>query len=158
MIRIAPVREAAEIEAAAALFAEYAASLGIDLEFQCFAEELAGLPGAYAPPRGALLLAADGELALGCVALRPFAWPDVAELKRLYLRPEARGRDLGRRLAESALAAARAAGYRRVLLDTLLSMAAAAELYRSLGFVEIEAYRFNPVAGARYYGLTLGED
>lgn len=155
MGQIVQVRTAAEVEVVATLFREYAASLGVDLSFQGFAEELATLPGAYAPPRGALLLASEEGKPLGCVGLRPLDWPEVAELKRLYVRPKARGKALGRRLSEAAIAAAKAAGYRSVRLDTLPSMAAAQRLYEALGFRETEAYRFNPVPGTRYMELAL---
>jgi putative acetyltransferase len=136
------------------LFEEYAASLPFDLDFQGFADELAGLPGAYAPPRGRLLLALDGGSAVGCVALRPVDG-QTAELKRLYVRPRARGTGAGRRLTESAVAAARAAGYERIVLDTVPGMEAAQALYRSLGFADTAPYRFNPVDGASFLELRL---
>jgi len=137
-----------------ALFQEYQAAIGLDLCFQGFARELAGLPGAYARPAGCLLLAEDGDRVLGCVGLRPFAGRD-AELKRLWVRPTARCRALGEALVHDAIAVARQAGYARVLLDTLPSMDAALRLYRRVGFVPTAPYRPNPVAGAVYLTLTL---
>jgi ribosomal protein S18 acetylase RimI-like enzyme len=135
------------------LFEEYAAALGVGLGFQDFERELAELPGEYAPPGGRLLLALDPE-PVGCVALRPYE-PGTCEMKRLYVRPESRGTGLGRRLVEAIVAAGRDAGYERMRLDTMPSMEAARALYRSLGFVEIEAYRFNPVHGTTYFELAL---
>ncbi|WP_174862207.1 GNAT family N-acetyltransferase [Comamonas jiangduensis] len=138
---------------AAQLFREYADSLGLDLAFQNFDNELAQLPGDYAAPRGALLLAyVDGALA-GCCALRPLDnadIPNAAEMKRLYVRPAFRGFGLGRQLAETILDAARQAGYTSVLLDTLDDMEAARNLYADLGFQSIEPYYHNPIPGAHY--------
>jgi ribosomal protein S18 acetylase RimI-like enzyme len=135
------------------LFEEYAASLGVDLGFQDFDRELADLPGEYVPPAGRVLLALAPEPA-GCVALRPFE-PHLCEMKRLYVRPAFRGTGLGRQLAEAIVAAGLEAGYQRMRLDTLPTMAAARGLYESLGFVEIEAYRPNPVHGTTYFELPL---
>jgi ribosomal protein S18 acetylase RimI-like enzyme len=143
-----------EVNAARRLFAEYAASLDVDLGFQGFSAELEELPGDYAPPSGALLLAMDDEEAVGCVALRPFDPPCIAEMKRLYVVPSARDRGIGARLAAAALREARAAGYARVRLDTLSSMRAAQRLYEGLGFRDIRAYRHNPHE-ARYLELDL---
>ncbi len=135
------------------LFQEYAVDLDIDLGFQGFDEEVATLPGDYAPPRGALLLAwVDGSPA-GCCALRPLDtsdYPNAAEMKRLYVRKAFRGFGLGRHLAEATLDAARQAGYASVLLDTLDDMEAARALYAELGFEEIPPYYHNPVIGAHY--------
>jgi GNAT superfamily N-acetyltransferase len=137
------------------LFEEYADSLEVDLGFQDFDRELAELPGDYAPPSGRLLLALDGDEPAGCVGLRPFE-PGVCEMKRLYVRTAYRGTGLGRVLAERIVEAGRDAGYERMRLDTLPTMAAARGLYLSLGFVEIDAYRPNPVHGTTYFELALG--
>jgi ribosomal protein S18 acetylase RimI-like enzyme len=134
-----------------ALLLEYEASLGVSLNFQNFDEEVAELPGAYAAPGGALLLAAGGA---GCVALRRID-DETCELKRLYVRPFARGSGLGRQLTLAALDRARKLGYHSVRLDTLPGMERAQALYRELGFREIPPYRANPVAGARFLELTL---
>lgn len=145
---------AERVPVARGLFEEYAAALGIDLGFQDFDRELAELPGEYSPPAGRLLLALDGDEPAGCVGLRPFA-PGVCEMKRLYVRAAHRGSGLGRLLAERIVEAGRDAGYDRMRLDTLPTMGAARALYESLGFVEIEAYRPNPVHGTTYFELAL---
>ena len=152
IIRAADV---ADIAAARALFLEYEKSLGIDLAFQDFAHELADLPGEYSPPSGSLLLAVGDGIATGCVAVRSFDGLNVAELKRLYVRPSARGRGLGLRLADSAIAAAREVGYKAIRLDTLPTMTSAQALYRRLGFREIDPYRFNPIPSTSYWELRL---
>lgn len=136
------------------LFLEYAASLDFSLRFQGFDREAAALPGEYAPPGGALLLAVEAETAIGCVALRRIDGR-TCEMKRLYVRPGARGRGVGRLLAEAVLVEARRIGYARMKLDTVASMDAANALYRSLGFVSTTAYRFNPLDDARYLALDL---
>jgi len=153
---IEPVRET-EIEAARILFSEYAASLGFDLCFQDFEKELRELPGEYAPPDGCLLLAHDGEKALGCVALRRID-EQTCEMKRLYVRPEARGQRLGRKLAEAVIAEARRIGYHCMRLDTLPSMSEAIVLYRTLGFRATAEYRYNPMPGAIFMELKLVPD
>jgi len=158
-IDIAPARLPDDVGVVRDLFAEYADSLGVDLAFQGFTEELAQLPGKYAPPRGVILLARDDAgAALGCVALRPWPQPGVCEIKRLYVRPAARGQALGRRLAEAVIAWAAQAGYVRVLLDTLASMQAARQLYVALGFRAVAPYYDNPVPGTWYMALELGSD
>lgn len=147
-----------ELGAAREIFREYAVELGVDLCFQSFDAELASLPGDYAEPRGALLLAlVEGEVA-GCCALRPLDTADyanAAEMKRLYVRKAFRGFGLGRQLAEAVLDAARQAGYDCVLLDTLDDMEAARALYDDLGFKDIPPYYHNPIAGAHYLKADL---
>ncbi|HKB06486.1 MAG TPA: GNAT family N-acetyltransferase [Gemmataceae bacterium] len=153
---IRPARVPDEVPAVRDLFRAYAAGLGVDLCFQSFAAELAGLPGAYAPPAGRLLVADAGNELAGCVALRPHG-PGVGEMKRLYVRPEFRGRGLGRELINRVMAEAAAAGYRELVLDTLPVMGEAIALYRSAGFVETGAYTFNPVPGALYFRRPLAD-
>jgi GNAT superfamily N-acetyltransferase len=151
---VRPARGPAEIEAVRRLFSEYAAELGVDLGFQGFAEELTTLPGAYAEPRGVLLLAWADDVPAGCAGVRPLG-ADGCELKRLFVRPPYRGRGLARRLSTAALDAARSLGYRRIRLDTLPGMIEAQRLYRELGFREIAPYRPNPVPGAIFLELDL---
>ena len=174
-LAITPARGEEDLAAVARLFREYQISIGVDLCFQGFEEELATLPGLYAPPRGEILMARAGRASAGVVALRPLPNYDGArltcggagfegntgesrglcEMKRLYVRPAFRAAKLGRRLAERVIAEARRLGYRRLVLDTLQDMAAAQALYRTLGFSEIEAYYENPLPGVRYFGLAL---
>ncbi len=136
------------------LFREYAESVGVDLCFQGFEQELAELPGDYVPPRGILLLGLVDGRSAGCIGVRPFQ-ADTCEMKRLYVRPAYQGRGCGLLLAQRAIEWATSAGYSRMVLDTLPSMATAQRLYESLGFVDIPPYRFNPVPGARYMALRL---
>ncbi len=151
------VREAAasDMDGVRELFREYQLWLGVDLCFQSFEEELATLPGKYAPPRGKLLLAeVDGRLA-GVIGLRPLA-EDICEMKRLYVRDWAKGQGIGRALVDRLVAEARALGYRAMRLDTLQStMPQANHLYDQLGFREIPAYYANPVPHVRYLELIL---
>jgi len=136
------------------LFEEYAASLSVDLCFQNFQQELAGLPGDYVPPTGRLLMVTDGACAAGCVALRRID-DETCEMKRLYVRPAFRGHGLGKTLADAIISEARAAGYQRMRLDTLPEMKQAISLYESLGFRPIAAYRHNPIAGALFLEMDL---
>ncbi len=147
------------IEAARLIFREYAQSLGIDLGFQDFENELDSLPGEYGHPDGQLLLSMiDGEVA-GCCAFRPMPDADVAnacEMKRLYVRPAFRRFGLGRLMAQRLLDDARRAGYSAMLLDTLDDMESARGLYATLGFETIPPYYYNPIPGAHYLKADLG--
>ena len=146
---------AVQVEQARQLILEYADSLGFSLDFQHFDDELKNLPGAYAPPRGRLLLAYHQGRAAGCVALRPLDH-HIAEMKRLYVHPDYRGKGVGRALVDGVIAEARSIGYERMRLDTIeSSMTDAIALYRRKGFREIAAYRTNPIAGALYLELLL---
>ncbi|MDT5271538.1 MAG: hypothetical protein QOH49_3724 [Acidobacteriota bacterium] len=153
-MRLTRVEIDEQVEQARTLFNEYAEATGVDLCFQNFGHELATLPGDYAPPSGRLILACEGEEVAGCVALRKVD-ETVCEMKRLYVRPAFRSTGLGRTLTESIVGEARSIGYERMRLDTLPSMRSAIALYRSLGFREIEPYRFNPIEGALYMELEL---
>ena len=154
-MKLIQAQSAAEIEQARTLFEEYAAGLGLSLCFQNFDKELADLPGRYASPNGRLLLAFVDDQLAGCVALRKID-DGVCEMKRLFVREDFRGQELGRRLIDAVIEAAREIGYRQMRLDTLpMKMKSAIGLYRSLGFKEIEPYYENPVAGAMFMELTL---
>jgi len=163
-LAISPARGEDDLAAVARLFREYQISIGTDLCFQGFEEELATLPGHYAPPKGEILMARAGRAAAGVVALRPLpkydapgaVTPDgTCEMKRLYVRPAFRAAKLGRHLAERVIAEAQRLGYRRLVLDTLKDMTAAQALYRTMGFSEIDAYYKNPLPGVRYFALTF---
>ena len=153
--RLAQVRgPGKDLDEARALFEEYARSLDFDLDFQGFAQEVATLPGEYAPPRGRLMLARVGKTAAGCVALHGLDG-GTAEMKRLYVRPQFRQAGIGRALVQAVLTEAKKLGYTRLRLDTVPAMREATALYRSLGFFEVPAYRENPVPGALFLERTL---
>jgi GNAT superfamily N-acetyltransferase len=150
---IAPL-DMRDVPAVRGLLREYADGVGVSLDFQGFGRELTELPGAYAPPRGAFLVARVGDELAACVALRPLDG-DACEMKRLFVRPTARGLGLGERLARAVIGEARRLGYRRMRLDTLPTMGTAQSLYERLGFRDIAPYTDNPVAGTRFLELTL---
>ena len=144
------IEAATDLAAVRELITEYAASLGVDLSFQHIEEELATLETFYEM----ILTAREAEGIAGCIALRRVN-DDICEMKRLYIRPQFRGRGIGRQLVQAIIDAARARGYARMRLDTLPSMGDAMRLYESFGFVDIPPYRYNPVEGTRYMELAL---
>jgi len=155
VLRITQATTSNDLEEARTLFKEYEAGLGISLCFQSFDQELANLPGDYAPPQGRLLLAREHDQLLGCIALRPVG-PTTCEMKRLFVRPEYRARGLGRVLVEAIIEEARKIGYASMRLDTLPSkMDRAIALYRSIGFVEIPPYYNTPVDTTTFMELDL---
>ena len=158
IIDIQPLTDLSELASVRSLLAEYANSLPVDLCFQNFEAELAALPGDYAAPRGALMLARSRQELVGCCALRPLDavdYPNACEMKRLYVRPALRGCGLGRRLAEAVMEAAQQAGYACMLLDTLSEMETARAMYQDLGFSEVPPYYYNPIEGAHYLMARL---
>ncbi len=154
MLKIFPAETNEDIELARDLFEEYADSLGIDLGFQNFEEELANLPGCYARPDGCILLARYNEEIAGCVALRKLS-DGICEGKRLYVRQRFRGLKIGRKLVEAIVAEARKIGYTRMRGDTLASMTAAQALYASIGFKQIKPYYYNPIEGTVFMEIEL---
>lgn len=148
------VANGADLDTVRDLFREYEAQIGVDLCFQNFTAELAGLPGEYAPPTGTLLVAVENGAIAGCVAAH--RWDATScEMKRLFVRPGFQGCGMGRGLTNAVITWARDHGYGRVLLDTLPSMRSAQRMYEHLGFRDTEPYRPNPVEGTRYMALTL---
>jgi putative acetyltransferase len=151
---VTPARDDDAVATIRALFREYAAAIGSDLEYQGFSAELAALPSPYTAPWGALLIANAGTAVAGCAALRRLD-ANSGEMKRLYVRAAYRSSGAGRRLVEAVIDAARRAGYRELRLDTLPSMLAAQALYLRLGFVEIAAYNDTHLPGTRFFALDL---
>jgi GNAT superfamily N-acetyltransferase len=151
---IRPATTAADLAAVRELVREYADSLGFNLHFQQFEQELADLPGGYGPPGGCLLLAMAAGIPGGCVGVRPLEG-EICEMKRLYVRPQARKSGLGRALAEAAISFGARAGYERMRLDTLPTMDQARALYAALGFTPIPPYRYNPIPDTLYLELKL---
>lgn len=153
---MARVGTAAEIESFKALVEEYVSSLPFSLDFQDVERELGELSEEYGPPHGAAFLALDAKVPVGCVGLRRFGETGLdAELKRMYVRPHARGRGYGAALCGAAIRAASELGYERIVLDTVAEMTSAAAVYKKAGFSEISPYRENPLASARFYELRL---
>jgi len=142
------------IAVAKQLFDEYAESLGFPLDFQDFDKELDNLPGEYSPPEGCILLLGYKSSPVGCIALRKIEG-SVCEMKRMYVKPEFRGQGIGKMVAHEIIKRAREIGYQKMRLDTLESMEIATKLYKSMGFKEIEAYRYNPLEDAMYMELEL---
>jgi ribosomal protein S18 acetylase RimI-like enzyme len=150
-------RGPADMATAREMFVEYQDWLGVDLCFQDFENEIAGLPGKYAPPGGEIFIARDGDVVAGIVAVRPVgaAAQKLSEMKRLYVRNHWRGQGLGRTLADLAVDFATGAGYRRMVLDTLPQLEAAKTMYGRMGFVETDPYYENPISGVVYMEKTL---
>ena len=152
--KIIQATEKNQISSVKELFLEYAESLNFKLCFQDFDKELESLPGDYSPPDGRLYIALYENKPVGCIALRKFM-DSVCEMKRLYVRPQFRGNNIGKKLVELLIEDARKIGYKKMVLDTVPSMQTAQKLYRSFGFCEIKPYRINPVKGAKYMELKL---
>ena len=154
MLKLVKVTGGEDLSHVRELFLAYAEWIGIDLSFQNFNNELENLPGDYAPPGGCLLLALYDDQPAGCVAVRKID-AEICEMKRLYVTPEFNGLGIGKRLATEIIAEAKRLGYAKMRLDTMPKMAPAQKLYRSLGFKEIEPYRYNPVEGTIFMELDL---
>jgi ribosomal protein S18 acetylase RimI-like enzyme len=154
-LEIRRIGEGPEIDLFREMAREYAVWLNVDLCFQDFDNEMAGLPGKYAEPAGCILIAYVDGVPAGCVALAPFEGTEVCEMKRLWVRPGNRGLGIGKKLAVAIIEAAAAAGYREMRLDTLPHLDTAVAIYRDLGFNEISAYYHNPLDGVLYMGRSL---
>ena len=156
MTEIYTARLPDEITVIKDLFQEYAESLNFDLDFQDFSQELETLPGTYSAPKGSILVAKENGETLGCVAVRPLG-SEICEMKRLYVKPAHRGKKVGRELAVAIIEEAKRLGYKAMRLDTVEAMKEASALYWALGFQQIDAYYYNPLPGAMYFELKLGE-
>lgn len=154
MMKFVHVNSPENIKVAKELFTEYATSLEINLDFQDFERDFQDLPGEYAPPFGRLILAYYNKLSAGCVALKKLT-NEICEMKRLYVKPEFRGKGIGKKLTEKIIYEAKGIGYLKMRLDTISSMKPAITIYRSFGFYEIEPYYDNPVKEALYFELDL---
>ena len=143
-----------ELEEVREIFVEYANFLQVDLCFQNFEKELQTLHQVYFPPLGCIILAKDEKKVVGCIALKPIG-EDICEMKRLYVKPSARGKALGKQLVEELIHFARKAGYKTMKLDTITSLEDAIKLYRSKGFIETDAYVYNPLPEVLYLQLSL---
>jgi len=154
MTEIYTARLPDEITVIKDLFQEYAESLNFDLDFQDFSQELETLPGKYSAPEGSILVAKENGESVGCVAVRPLG-SEICEMKRLFVRPAHRGKNLGRELAVAIIEEAKRLGYKAMRLDTVVAMKEASALYRALGFQQIEPYCYNPLPGAMYFELKL---
>lgn len=153
-MRFVKLNEKEDMKYAEAMFSEYANSLPFKLDFQDFKEELENLPGKYSEPYGMILVAFKGQTPVGCIALRKLE-DNICEMKRLYVKPDFRGKGLGRELAEKAINSAINKGYQIMRLDTLVSMKGAVRLYKALAFKECEPYIYNPLKDALYMELKL---
>jgi ribosomal protein S18 acetylase RimI-like enzyme len=156
MTEIYTARLQDEITVIKELFQEYADSLNFDLDFQEFRKELETLPGKYSSPEGSILVAKENGETVGCVAVRPLD-SEICEMKRLYVKPAHRGKKIGQELAAAIIEEAKRIGYKVMRLDTVEAMKEASALYRALGFQPIDAYYYNPLPGAMYFELKLGE-
>jgi putative acetyltransferase len=154
MVRIIHSHLPEQVDKVRSLFKQYAIGIGLDLGYQNFDNELVNLPGEYTPPQGALLMAIERSVPLGCVAMRPME-RSICEMKRLFVKPAHRGKGIGRQLVQNIVDEARLAGYQRMRLDSISSMQEAIHLYQSEGFEEIEPYCWNPIPGAMYFELDL---
>lgn len=154
ILEIYEITDNRQLESIKELFVEYANSLGVDLAFQGFEEELNSLPGKYSLPEGCILLAEVNGYPAGSVALRKIS-QEICEMKRLYVRDDFRGLGIGKMLANRIIAKAKELGYSHMRLDTLPTMIAAQVMYKELGFYEIESYVYNPIEGTKFLEFEL---